>query len=216
MNIKKIVLTLAMIASFNSYAAGIPVMDVTTLAEIIKNAATQANQFRQQMSSMRDQIDEARNQGKFYKDMVNGHWSIEDILNNPLASNYLISDDWKSIINSVNDIAGLRDEFGLVSNNPNTQKQYDEILKTYKFKEETYKKSVERQKRITQLSQRFSQATTPSTKQDLMNSIQFEKMQMENDQHLIDSINQMQTQQITMQQQAQVQQNLKVLLKDNF
>lgn len=186
----------------NANAVGITVYDPTAYMHLLKEAATQARNFKEQMDAVRSQIDEAKRQGKFYQDMVNGHWDVEDVLNDPSVSSYLADSEWMSVLNDVNDIYSLRDEFNLKSDDPATQSRYDSLLKNYAFQERNYKASVSRQKRISKLTDMIKSADTPAKKADLANSLQFESVQLANENQLMESMRQLAEQKQQMEQKA--------------
>jgi type IV secretion system protein VirB5 len=200
--------------------SGIPVIDVAGIAQFAKEAVTQAKQFKDRMDAVRNQIaeaknqlDEAKRQGEFYKNMVEGHWSIEDVFNNPAASQYLANSNWESIYSEIGDIDNLRDKFDLKSDNPATQKQYDSMLKQYAFQEKTYNLSVERQNRIMQLTNMLKSADTPSKKADLANSIQFERVQLANDSKMMADLDSLMKRQETLETNSRVLKQKEKLLE---
>ena len=72
-------------------------------------------------------------------------------------------------------------------------------LKQLRFQEMLYERSTERNERMSRLLSQFGSATTPAAKEDLANSINFETMQMQNEQRMMDSMSNM------LQQQSQIE-----------
>lgn len=170
------------------YATGIPVVDVAGILQMVTEGLARAQEFRQQISEARNRLGQLKDDAEFYKDMVDGHFDFERILNDPTLNQYLALDDWKQIYNDVDDLANLRDEFNMHSDNPAIQKRYDSELKQYAAQERFYEMSVKRNKNLQALLRQFSSATNPAAKADLANSIQFENAQLKNDAEMMETM----------------------------
>lgn len=176
MNIAKpLLLSILLTSSSLTYAIGIPTFDATTIAQMVKEATTQAEQFRKQMESIKTQIEEAKKH--------NGVWGAIGGLTDGTANNYLKGDRLDSQLNG--EIAGLRDKFDLKSDNPDIQKQYDGLLKDYAFQETVYKNAQEREKNISDLIKKLEQAETPAQKSSIESSLLSQQLQMQNEAKLI-------------------------------
>lgn len=176
MNIAKpLLLSILLTSSSLTYAAGIPTIDVASIAQMAKEAITQAEQFRQQMESIKTQIEEAKKH--------NGVWGEIGGLTDSTANNYLKGDRLDSLLNG--EIAGLRDKFDLKSDNPDIQKQYDGLLKDYAFQETVYKNAQEREKNISDLIKKLERAETPAQKSSIESSLLSQQLQMQNEAKLI-------------------------------
>lgn len=170
------------------HATGIPVVDVAGILQMVTDGLMRAQEFREQILEARNRLGQLKDDAEFYKDMVDGHFDFERILNDPTLNQYLALDDWKQIYNDVDNIASLRDEFNMHSDNPTIQKRYDSELKQYAAQERFYKMSVERNKNLQALLRQFSAAENPAAKADLANSIQFENAQLKNDAEMMDTM----------------------------
>lgn len=197
---KKLTLAILLILSSSSFATGIPVIDVAGIAQMIKEATIQAEQFKQQYDNMKNQLDTAKATADHYKKMVEGHWNIAQLLNDPAIMNALPV-NWKDIYSSASNLSSLREQYNLKSNNPVIQKQYDNELIGLSLAESLYKSSYSIAGKIQKLQQEFSQAATPSTKQDLSNAINYEVAKLQSQQMIIDKMDQLQQKEKQLQQQ---------------
>ena len=203
--------------------AGLPVIDIAGFAQFAQEALVAAKQFKERMDSIRTQISEAKNQvnemkkqGSYYKNMVEGHWNIENIFTNTEASKYLAKSEWKGIYTDIGDIIDLRNEFGLKSDNAVIQGKYDLMLRQYSFQEKTYQLSVKRQKRIVDLMGHFESANTPSKKADLLNSLQVERVQMVNDNKMMSDLDNLMRRQSEIEKKVRINKQTELLLRDDF
>lgn len=204
MNIAKpLLLTILLTSSTLVTASGIPTIDIASIAQMAKEAATQAEQFRQQMSSIRTQIEEAKKHV--------GVWGDIRGLTNSYANNYLKGSSLDAQLNGA--IAGLRDQFNLKSDNPELQKLYDGILKDYAFQETVYKNAQERENKISQLIEKLGQAETPAQKSSIESSLLSQQLQMQNEAKLIANRQAMIKQQQEIEHQRYLQERKKNRLK---
>ena len=217
---KKKVIALAVIgALFGSIPAhaGIPVIDVASIAETIKNAAIQAKNFKDQMQEARGRLAELKHQVqglKDIKDSTEGNYGdiFGDLLNNPTVSEMFALDDWRSIYNDLGAIEDLRDEFNMWSDQPETQQRFDSALKMYSFKQKSYEASVNRQSRIQKISNQMSLADNPAKKADLSNALAFEQSQQQNDSALVARLDELMKERDTLaRQQKNAAQKSKLL-----
>ena len=209
------------ILSTNVYASGIPVIDVASITEAVKNAATQAKQFKDQMQEARSRLAELKMQVKGIndiKDISSGNYDdlFAELLNDPTLSKTFALDDWKSIYNDLGVIEDLRTEFSMWSDDPKVQKKYDDQLQIYAFKQKAYESSVSRQDRIAKITNQFKLADNPAKKADLTNSLNLEMMQQKNDEALIARMNQMMEDKAQMQRQQRAVEYRNKLLTVNW
>lgn len=223
--LKKTALAIALIVSSPSYSAGIPTIDVAAIAQMVKDGVEQVQRFKEQMDAVRSQIEEAKNQlneakrqGQFYEDMVNNYTDVfENALIIPDASDYLTHGSWDSIYDSQsNDINSLRNKYGLKSDDPKMQAYYDSLLQNHSLQEKQYESSVARQNRLVTLSQLFQSADTPAKKADLANSLEFEKIQLENERALAANMQALMQQQRNLETTLRVQTSKAKLLKKEW
>lgn len=180
--------SIGLLASYPSKASGIPVVDVAGITQMIMESLTRAQEFQQTIQNATQQLNALKDQHEHYKNMVEGHWDIEDILNDPNLNEFTSMDDWRSIYDAVDDIDSLRNEFDLYSEDPAVQKNYDRALKNYAVKKNIHESVVKRSQRIQDLFSQMGHADTPAKKADLSNSIQLESMRIKNDQQAMDLI----------------------------
>ncbi len=164
-----------------TFATGIPVVDVASMAQFAAEASARATEFAEDIGEARKRLSELKSQGAHYKRMVEGHVDFEDILYDPTLNAIYSLKDWRTIYNSIEDIAELRHEFDMYSDDPSVQRSYDRQLKEYKMKTIFYENSVQRNENMASLMTQYQSATTPATKDDLANAIAFEQTQIQND-----------------------------------
>ncbi|OCH65471.1 conjugal transfer protein TrbJ [Vibrio diabolicus] len=184
-------LSLALTLSAPTYSAGIPVVDVAGIAQMITDSATRAQEFSQSISEARNRLNQLKSQAQHYKSMVEGHYGFEEILTDPNLNDAIDLSAYSDLYDAIDDVSDLREEFGLYSDNPVTQRRYDMQLKQLKFQETLYERSAKRQERMSRLLSQFSTATTPAAKEDLGNAINFEKTLMENEQDMMTAMSEM-------------------------
>jgi type IV secretion system protein VirB5 len=183
-----ILLLITPLAVQNIGASGIPTIDIVSMIQGLKDALVQAKQFKDQISEARNRLNRLKETGKHYKDMVDGHFDWESLLNDPTLNKHLALGNWKKIYDGIGDINNLRDEFHMQSDDPRIQSKWDKQLKAYKVQRDFYYASVKRSENLKNLLKQFSTATNPAAKADLANSIQFENTQVENDAEMMKSM----------------------------
>ncbi|WP_434529569.1 type IV secretion system protein [Vibrio sp. K4] len=196
-------LTLSLILATPAYA-GIPVIDVAGITQMITDSTARAHEFTQSITEARNRLNQMKNQAEHYKSMVEGHYSFEDILTDPNLNDIIDLSDYSDLYDAVDDISDLRDEFGLKSDDPLVQRRYDMQLKQFRFQEMLYERSAKRSERMSRLLGQFETATTPAAKEDLGNSINFEQIQMQNDQQMMVAMSDM----LERQKQLETEQRL--------
>lgn len=194
--------TLFFVFSLKSFAAGIPVVDVAGLAQMVQDGLVRAQEFQKTIGEARNRLNQMKQTAQHYKSMVEGHYSFETIINDPNLNQFFELDGVKDIYDSVGDIASMRDEYGLYSDNPSVQRRYDSQLKTLRFQEELHEQFLSRSERMNSLLSQFNAANTPAKKADLGNAIEYEQMQLANEQNMMVAMNSMLEQQRKIQAQA--------------
>lgn len=189
----KKLLIMALLATSMSFtatvsASGIPTVDVAAILQSVTDALQRAKEFQQQILEAKNRLEEMQNQGEHYKDMVDGHFDFETVLNDSKLNEDLALNEWKDIYDDSSDLQSLRDEFGMISSDPVVQKKYDQKLQAYNAQSKFYKISTERNKNLTKLLDQFSTATNPAAKADLANSIQFENARIKNDAKMMETM----------------------------
>ncbi len=185
---KRLFIIACLIMPLTAESSGIPTIDIAGLIQNLKDGLIQVKQFKEQLTEAKNRLNQLKDDAQTYKDMVDGHFDFEAILNDPSLNAALALEDWKDIYDNVGDISDLRDEFKLNSNNPANQGKWDSELKAYRAQTEFYNMSVKRNENLRALLDQFTTATNPAAKADLANSIEFENTQVENDAEMMKSM----------------------------
>ena len=98
------------------------------------------------------------------------------------------------------------------SDDPVIQRRYDLKLKEYKFQENLLEVSKARNARMRTLLTQFNAATTPAAKADLANSIEYEKMQMQNEQEMMETMGNVLAKQRDLERSKEAKENIHKLL----
>ncbi|APP05193.1 type IV secretion system protein [Vibrio harveyi] len=184
-------LCIALALNASTQATGIPVVDVAGITQMVVDSAQRAKEFTRSISEARNRLNQLKSQAAHYKSMVEGHYGFEEILSDPDLNSVIDLNTYSDLYDAVGDISDLRSEFDLYSDDPLIQRRYDLQLKQLRFQEMLYERSTKRNERMSRLLSQFGSATTPAAKEDLANSINFETMQMQNEQHMMDSMSDM-------------------------
>ncbi|EOV0110334.1 type IV secretion system protein [Vibrio parahaemolyticus] len=211
---KPITLALSIALAFTvpANASGIPVVDVASVTQMVTDSVTRAKEFTQSITEARNRLNQMRNQAEHYKSMVEGHYGFEKILSDPNFNDVVDLSDYSDLYDSIEDVSDLREEFGLYSDNPITQRRYDMQLKQLKFQETIYERSTKRQERMSRLLSQFNTATTPAAKEDLGNAINFETTLMQNDQQMMTAMSEMLERQKVLERNQQARLNVHSML----
>ncbi|MGL4666593.1 MAG: type IV secretion system protein [Saezia sp.] len=212
---KKLILIGCLTAPFAANA-GIPTIDVAAIARMVTEGAVRANEFKENILEARNRLNQLKNTGDHYKDMVDGHFDVEKLLNDPNLNKFMALDDWKKIYEGVEDIAELREEFYLFSDDPKKQKIYDDKLRQYSVQKRFYNASVARNKKMTDLLNEFATATTPAKKEDIANSLRFEQTQVQNDAQMMASMNNLMEQQRIFEVEAASEEKMRKWNNEGF
>ncbi|WP_261887510.1 type IV secretion system protein [Vibrio aerogenes] len=169
-------------------ASGIPVVDVASIAQMVQQAAIRARQFLQTIETARNNLAAIKAQSDYYQSMVEGHpISYEAILYDPNLRKLADMSGWQALYESVQDVSDLRQSYGLLSDNQATQLKYDQALRDFKIQQQLYQTASQRNKNILKLLDEFGTATTPATKSDLANSINFQVAALQNEQKMMEA-----------------------------
>ncbi len=173
----------------DTHATGIPVVDVASILQMITDGLQEAQQFAQNIQEAQNRLNELKSQGEHYKDMVEGHYNFEDLINDPNINQFMDLSDWKEIYDDTSDLAALRDEFDLHSDNPALQRRYDRKLKQLSTQKKYYEATINRNNQLSDLLDQFNMATTPAAKEDIANAIALHQGQIENDKQMMNAMN---------------------------
>ncbi len=198
------------------HASGIPVVDVASIAQFALEATTRAAEFAESIAEARKRLEELRSQGSHYKSMVEGHTSFEELLYDPTLNAAYSLKDWRTVYENIDDIADLRREFNLYSDDPMVQRSYDRKIKEYKMQTLFYDNSVRRNQNLTRLMGQYQAATTPATKADLGNAILFEQTQIQNDARMQQTLQTVMSQQRIHEAEAITRENHRLLMNEGI
>ncbi|MBI0006994.1 hypothetical protein H3S74_12215 [Gilliamella sp. W8126] len=168
--IKVLALVTALLFSNNALSAGIPTVDAvnvaTTIAENLKTLA----QLKEQLSALKDQIKQAQQFANDTKKRLEGNWKLGDVINNDQFLNSLPKNA-QDILTEGMTITGLRDKYGLKTDNEGLQKNFDGLMAFTERTEKNYQNTINRLKSLQQIKALSDAATTPAQKQDVANKL---------------------------------------------
>jgi type IV secretion system protein VirB5 len=187
------------------YATGVPTLDVVTAGLLESNAIAQAKQALDALNTAKDAIQQAEAQYNNYKSIVTGNDKLGSFLSNPAMNKILPMGDWSQVYSSVQDIAGLRNRYGLVSSNASVQARFDQMLAATDALERTYNASTERVNNAEQLRAKLNTVVTPQQKEDLQLRYQQELVEQNNQQMRLANMQMLQQQQEKMEDAKRAQ-----------
>ncbi len=122
----------------------------------------------------------------------------------PAMTSYLPKSSWKDVYAvGSGELSRLRAQYGIKSDHPKELKEFDDLLSQANTLEKAYGASVERQKNIEQLAGKLNTTQTPQEREDLSNRLQYEQLQLQNEQMRLDRIQRlMEVQEKAKQKQA--------------
>ena len=213
---KKIILIGLLVFPLSVSASGIPVVDVAGLLQMVTDGIARAQEFKQNMDEARNRLGEMKSTADHYKNMVDGHYNFEDILNDPYANQFMALDDWKQVYNDSSGLAELRQEFDMFSDDPQVQRRYDNRLRMYNAQNKYYEGTVKRNNNMQSLLEQFSTATTPAAKEDIANAIRFEQTQVQNDAQIMASLNDLMERQQRLEHDAKEKEDVRIMFNEGF
>lgn len=161
---------------------GVPTLDASTLIQLKLDAIDQAAQAADALKTAKDGIDQVREQYDNYKGLISGNDNLGNFLNNPALNKVLPLSEWSDVYSSVQNIASLRERYGLTSSNASVQQRFDQILSAADALERNYDASTDRVKNAEQLRAQLNQVNTPQQKADLQLRFQQELLEQQNQQ----------------------------------
>jgi type IV secretion system protein VirB5 len=166
-----------------AHAQGIPVIDVSNLAQAILTV----DNMVQSVETLKNQYDQMTTEYA----SITGNRGLGQILNDPTLSSYLPS-SWQSIYSQVksgnlNGISGLasqiESEEGLANGSTAAQQRYNDTLAANKaMAMQSYTAMEQRLQNIQNLMQQSDLTQDPAAKADLQNRLQAENAQIANEQ----------------------------------
>lgn len=171
---------LLIFSSCPSFAAGITVVDTSSIAKLVVNAQQQAKEALAQLNKAKEAIAQAKNQYEGYKNLVEGNSNLGDFLNDPTLNKILPLSGWQDIYQDAKRVPALRDQYGLVSSDSAIQKQFDKLLQQAGVMEDAYNASSQRVKNADSIRKLLNTADTPQKKEDLQLRYQQEMLEIQN------------------------------------
>lgn len=213
---RNLLLIICLTLPLKTLASGIPVVDIAAITQVIMEGTLRAQEFEQNMQAAKNRLSEMKSTADHYKEMVDGHFNYEDILNAPSTNDFMAMEDWKAIYHKTAALTDLRKAFNMHSKNPHRQRQYDRELIEYDLQKKSYDAAVERNQRMQSLLGQFSTATTPAAKEDIANAISFEQTQIQNDTQMAAAMNTLLEKQDLLEHEAQARENIRIMMNEGF
>lgn len=186
-------------------ATGIPTLDAMTAALLESNALAQAKQALEALNTVKDGIRQAEQQYNNYKGIVTGNDKLGAFLDNPSVNKVLPLGEWSDVYDTAQDIASLRDRYGLTSDNASVQAKFDRMLSAMDALERNYKATTERVSNAEQLRAKLNEVQTPQQKEDLQLRYQQELLEQQNQQMRLANMKMLQEEQEKLEDQKRVQ-----------
>lgn len=193
------------VTPFAAYAIGIPTLDATTGFILTSNALAQAQQAVDALKTAKDGIQQVKQQYDNYKSIVTGNDKLGNFLNNPAINKVLPLGEWSDVYTSVQDIASLRERYGLKSDDLTVQAKFDRMMAAADALERNYNASTDRVKNAAELRAMLNEVQTPQQKEDLQLRFQQELIEQQNQQMRLVNIQMLQAQQEKMENQKKAQ-----------
>lgn len=184
-----IALSLAFTAPNIALASGIPTVDAVGIATTIAENLKTLEQLKSQLDAINQQIDQARQFANDTKNRFEGNWNLGNVINNDDFLKSLPKDIADSMIGAATkSIDSLRKEYGLSTDNPMIQKQFDELLKYADRLNTSYKNTLKRIENLKDLRTLLNAADTPAKKADVANKLALEQLSFNQEQQLLNRL----------------------------
>lgn len=179
----KATLIAAAIAFSANYAtaSGIPTVDAAGIATTISENLKTLEQLKSQLDAINQQIDQAKQFAKDTKNRFEGNWKLGDLVNNDDFLNSLPSSAKDILVDGMS-LDGLRNKYGLKSDNAGLQKQFDNLMAYGERVEKNYKNTLKRIEKLNQIKTLNDTATTPTQKQDVANKLALMQLEFNQEQ----------------------------------
>lgn len=163
-------------------ASGIPTVDIATGIILTDNAVQQAQEALDALNQAKAGIEQAKAQYESHQRMISGNSELADFLHNPALNTVLPMTEWWSVYSDAQNLPELRQRYGLQSDDPQVQKEFDKLLGATGALEENYNASTQRVKNAEQLRAQLNVVSTPQEKEDLQLRYQQEFLELQNQQ----------------------------------
>jgi type IV secretion system protein VirB5 len=170
-NIKSILISIALVIASNQVSAsGIPTADAANIANTIAENLKIIAEMQKQLEALDSQIEQTKRFSKETKNRLEGNWKLSDVINNDQFLNSLPKDA-KDILTNGMTITGLRDKYGLKTENEEEQKRFDNLMAFRERTERNYNNTINRLNSLKKIKELNDIANTPAQKADVANKL---------------------------------------------
>lgn len=162
-------------------ASGIPTVDAAGIATTIAENLKTLEQLKSQLDAINQQIDQAKQFAKDTKNRFEGNWKLGDLVNNDDFLRSLPSNAKDILVDGMS-LDGLRNKYGLKSDNAGLQKQFDNLMAYGERVRKNYKNTLKRIEKLNQIKTLNDAATTPTQKQDVANKLALMQLEFNQEQ----------------------------------
>ena len=182
-----IALSLAFTAPNIALAGGIPTVDAAGIATTISENLKTLEQLKSQLDAINQQIDQARQFANDTKNRFEGNWNLGDLISNDDFLRSLPKEAKDVLIGNSNsfNLDNLRRKYGLSSDNAQTQKSYDALMKYAERTKTVYDNTLNRIKNLDQIKKLANAADTPAKKADVANKLALEQLNFTQEQQAL-------------------------------
>ncbi|WP_311419276.1 type IV secretion system protein [Haemophilus parahaemolyticus] len=182
-----IALSLAFTAPNIALAGGIPTVDPAAIATTISENLKTLEQLKSQLDAINQQIDQARQFANDTKNRFEGNWNLGDLISNDDFLRSLPKEAKDVLIGNSNssNLDNLRRKYGLSSDNAQTQKSYDALMKYAERTQNVYENTLKRIKNLKKIKELADAAQTPAQKQDVANKLALEQLSFNQEQQAL-------------------------------
>ncbi|HHF6493429.1 TPA: type IV secretion system protein [Haemophilus influenzae] len=182
-----IALSLAFTAPNIALAGGIPTVDAAGIATTISENLKTLEQLKSQLDAINQQIDQARQFANDTKNRFEGNWNLGDLISNDDFLRTLPKEAKDILIGNSNsfNLDNLRRKYGLSSDNAQTQKSYDALMKYAERTKTVYDNTLKRIKNLDQIKKLANAADTPAKKADVANKLALEQLNFTQEQQAL-------------------------------
>lgn len=166
---------------------GIPTVDPTAIATTISENLKTLEQLKSQLDAINQQIDQARQFANDTKNRFEGNWNLGDLISNDDFLRSLPKEAKDVLIGNSNsfNLDNLRRKYGLSSDNAQTQKSYDALMKYAERTKTVYDNTLKRIKNLDQIKKLANAADTPAKKADVANKLALEQLNFTQEQQAL-------------------------------
>lgn len=223
---KKLLLISLLCLPLSSNAGGIPVFDGVSLKQMITDNIARVKQWGveaerwatdhgvdvDKMKELTSQGVELARQGEHYQEMVEGHYTFEDILNDPVLNTYAEMDGWKELYETGTDLNKLKEGLGIALDD----NRHDNALKKIDALSRFYERSARRNQTLKDMLDAFEDADNPAKKADIANAIALEQTKIKNDEQMMLSMQRMADEQARLKHAAESRHKMQMLMGDGI